>query len=416
MSQMATPMAPERLASLARTAVESRRYVDADSAALDAACRDALATVPEEQREAVFQEVESLLALAPAAEAAPAASTEEPPKGAVQQWMRKCAGLELQLKTEAARLADVEAGLRREQADHREATQSLALQQKQLKELQETRTRLLEDVSRTEAQLRLQITETEQAQLKYDKLKSSRGEIGDHVTEQTEKINVLEAENEQLKAQVEAALRERDRDTAGAKEKVVDAEGRTAQAAFQQLWTRMNKEVPDIFLGTHVPNTQTFERASDALVEFIRVFATLEQHVHQLLRDLRRVGAEDDKLNRFYIVLTKNPGMVETLRDYLASGKRKGNFANLLRAVQAWARAFASGVYKVIVKSPALISNELNYRSWPIKLGWGEEANIGKHFKETVHRAAPENIGTELRKQAGDMAYEDYNTLMKRQR
>ena len=198
----------------------------------------------------------------------------------------------------------MEAILRREQADHQEAIQSLSLQQKQLKELQQTRTKLLEDVSRTEAQLRLQITETEQVHLKYDKLKSSRGEVGDHVTEQTEKINTLEAENEKLKAQVEAALRQRDRETAGAQEQVEEAKGRTATAAFQHLWTRMNKEVPDIFLDTHVPNTQTFERASDALVEFIRVFATLEQHVHQLLRDLRRVGAEDDKLNRFYIILT----------------------------------------------------------------------------------------------------------------
>ncbi|GAG49430.1 unnamed protein product, partial [marine sediment metagenome] len=105
-------------------------------------------------------------------------------------------------------------------------------------------------------------------------------------------------------------------------------------------------------------------------------------------------------------------------RDYLSSGKRKGNFCNLLRAQQVWARAFGSGAYKAIVRSPVLIGEELNYRSWPVETGVfvTEDVAVGKFFKEKVYKEAPEKVGTTLRRHAADMAYEDYNNLMKRQR
>jgi hypothetical protein len=194
------------------------------------------------------------------------------------------------------------------------------------------------------------------------------------------------------------------------------AEAARAESAFQRLWERMQSEVPEVFVKTHVPTEQTFEQLCGALVDFVRTFAVLELHVHQMLRDLRQVSEKSDKLNHFYIMFTKNPGLLETLKDYLASGKRKGNFMNLLRAHQAWVRAFASGTYKTIVRSPVTISAELNYKSWPLKTGFTktEDAAVGEYFKQTAQKTIPEKLGTQFRKQAADMAYEDYNDLMKR--
>ena len=414
MAEAATLMVAERLASLGRAVVEQRGYAGAERAALDGDWNSAVATVPEAQRDAVFQEVEALVAGGPGGEPSrPQTGTKS--KGPVQGLMEKCAGLELKLKSEAARYGELEAALRREQENHAEAVQSLSLQQKKIKELQGTRSQLMEDLSRTEAQLRLQITETEQVQQKYEKLKSSRASVGDQVTGQTEQINDLKAENARLREEYEALLREREKKAAHAEAAAEEAESRTAETALGQIWARLHDEVPTVFLETHAANAATFERVGDATVEMLRVFAALERHVHGLLRDLRQVGEQDDKLNRFYIILTKNPGLADTLRDYLVSGQRKGNFANLLRAIQAWARAFATGMYKVVVKSPSLMGNELNYRSWSLNRGRfeTEEAAIGRYYRETAQRTIPEKLGTEFRKHAADEAYEDYNNLMR---
>jgi hypothetical protein len=142
----------------------------------------------------------------------------------------------------------------------------------------------------------------------------------------------------------------------------------------------------------------------------------LELHVHRLLRDLRQVSDRNDKLNHFYIIFTKNPGLLDTLKDFLAHENRRGNFVNLLRAQQAWARAFATGTYKTIVRSPAVIADELNYKSWPLKTGFTktEDAALGEYFKATVQKSVPEKLGTLFRKQAAETAYEDYDALMKR--
>jgi hypothetical protein len=70
----------------------------------------------------------------------------------------------------------------------------------------------------------------------------------------------------------------------------------------------------------------------------------------------------------------------------------------------------------VIVRSPVTIGDELNYKSWKIETGFmkTEDAAIGEYYKRTVVKMAPEKLGTLFRKQAAEMAYEDYNDLMKR--
>jgi hypothetical protein len=406
----------ERLASLGRAAIECQRFASPLQEQLSAAWDDALGQLERPQRKTTLEELGRLLA-SPATGAS--ADRERAGGGGsaktTQEALRQRASLELKLQTEQERCKELEATIQRERNEQREARESLVLQQRKLKQLQEERSALLSQISDLESNLRRQINETEQVQLKYQKLTSSRRTVSEQTTEQAEQMTALQAENERLRKELEAALQERDTHVADAQVKVEAAEAETADAVLKRLWAGMHGQIPDVFIDTHVPTQRTFEHLCEVLVDFVRTFATLERHVHHMLRDLRQVSERTDALNRFYIMFTKNPGLAETLRDYLTSGKRKGNFANLLRAQQAWARAFGSGAYKAIVRSPNLVQKELNYRSWGVKSSFGvsEDAALGKHFKETVYKTAPENIGTSLRKDAADMAHEDYNTVMK---
>jgi hypothetical protein len=410
MSERSEPLAAGRLATLARAAVEGRRYAAPDRAGLDEACAHALGTVKGKDRAAVLEAVAPFFPAPPAQQAATRVAAD---KGPAAEVLRQRASLELQLKAGEQKRKELEQAYRQEQAEHGEAVEALALQQRKLKELQEERSKLLSEVGGLESKLRVQINATEQAELKYGKLKASRQIMGDQATEQAEQINALKAENERLKQELEAALKERDKDVASARGVADQAEQARAETAFKRLWEHLQREVPEVFVETNVPTEKTFEQFGEAFVEFLRTMQVLELHVHHLLRDFRQLN---EKINHFYIMFTKNPGLLETLKDYLVTGKRKGNFTNLLRAQQVWVRAFASGTYKVIVRSPVTIGDELNYKSWPIKTGFTktEDAAIGEYYKETAVKTIPEKLGTLFRRQAADMTYEDYNDLMKR--
>ena len=415
MSQMAVFTAG-RIALLTRAAWEGRRYQAAERGAMDTLSEQEIDKVERRERSALLKEVERYLSRpAPArmSEGMKLAGGEE---GATAELLRRRAALELQLQTEQDKGKDTERALNKERTEHREARETLSLQQRKIKELQDERGKLLSEVGTLESKLRLEINATEQAELKYQKLKASRQTMGDQATELTEQLNALKAENERLQAELEAVRKERDRDVAGAAGRADAAQASTADAAFKRLWAKMQAEIPEVFVETNVPNEKTFESLGEAFIEFLRVMATLELHVHQLLRDLRQVSEKSDKLNHFYIMLTKNANLIETLKDFLASGKRKGNFVNLMRALQAWSRAFASGSYKVIVRSPVTIADEMSYKAWPLKTGFTktEDAAIGEYYKQTALKTIPEKLGTLFRKQAADMAYEDYNDLMKR--
>ncbi len=417
MSQANQAWAAGRLALLARAAIEGHRYAAAECGELDELREQTVGRLGKKERPAALAEVERLVPEAgPRQTGSEGVRLGEGEVGGATELLRQRASLELRLETVQQRHKDLAQAHQREQTEHREAVESLSLQQRKLKELQEERAKLLSEVGAIESKLRVEINATEQAELKYQKLKSSRQTMGDQASEHAEQISALKAENERLKQQLEAALRERDQDVASAKGAVDVAEDARAETAFKRLWKRMGSEVPEVFVETCVPTEKTFEQLSDAFVEFLRTLALLELHVHHLLRDLRQVSEKSDKLNHFYIMFTKNAGLAETLRDYLTTGKKKGNFMNLLRAQQAWVRAFASGTYKVIVRSPVTISDELSYKSWPLKTGFTktEDAAIGEYYKETAVKTIPEKLGTLFRKQAADMAYEDYNDLMKR--
>ncbi|MBU0618130.1 MAG: hypothetical protein KKI02_10470 [Planctomycetes bacterium] len=417
MSQVSEAWAAGRLALFARAAVEGHRYAAAECSSLDELRDQTVGRLSKKKRPAVLEEVERLVPEARSRQApSEGIRLGETGTGGAAELLRQRAGLELKLQTEQQQRKELEQAHKREQAEHREAVEALSLQQRKLKELQEERSKLLSEVGALESKLRVEINATEQAELKYQKLKASRQIMGDQATEQAEQINALQAENERMKQELEAALQERDKDVASAKGAVDVAEDARAEMAFKRLWRRMGSEVPEVFVETSVPTEKTFEQLCDAFVELLRTLAVLELHVHHLLRDLRQVSEKSDKLNHFYIMFTKNPGLAETLRDFLVTGQKKGNFMNLLRAQQAWMRAFASGTYKVIVRSPVTIADELNYKSWPLKTGFTktEDAAVGEYYKETAQKTIPEKLGTLFRKQAADTAYEDYNDLMKR--
>jgi hypothetical protein len=417
MSPASGTWAAGRLALLARAALEEHRRVRAEQSDLDQLRDQAVGRLTKKERLAILDEVARLIPEIGPQQAAPEGlRLGAAEAGGSAALLRERAALELKLQTEQQRRKELEQTYGRERAEHREAIEALSLQRRKLTELQEERSKLLSEVGGLESKLRVEINATEQAELKYQKLKASRQTMGDQATEQAEQINALQAENERLKQELEAALQERDKDVAHAKGAVEAAEDARAETAFKRLWQRMGSEVPEVFVETNVPTEQTFEQLCDAFIELLRTFAVLELHVHHLLRDLRQVSEKSDKLNHFYIMFTKNAGLAETLRDFLVTGKKKGNFVNLLRAQQAWVRAFASGAYKVIVRSPVTIADSLNYKSWPLKTGFTktEEAAIGEYYKETAQKTIPESLGTLFRRQVADMAYDDYNELMKR--
>ncbi|MFO0839827.1 MAG: hypothetical protein U1D55_15050 [Phycisphaerae bacterium] len=415
MAQSEIAASPERLLLLGRAWVEAQRFESEDRQALTDAWRPMAATLESSVRAGARQALEAITARPTAPKAATA---EAPVVLGSGDAVRQKAALELKLQTESQRSVELEKQLAAAREEFRQATDSLGVQQKKLREMGEERSKLLAEIARQENLVRVSQNETEQAKLQIEKLKSSRQLVGDQATQAAEQINALKAENETLRIRVEAALQERDARAHKAAAEVQAAEGQTADTAFGALWARMRAEIPEVFVETHVPTQRTFEQLCDAVVEFVRVCAVMELHVQHMLRDLRQVTEKNDRLAHFYMLFTKSAGLVDTMREQLVSGRKSMNLANLLRAHQAWARAFGSGLYKVIVRSPVIIGDEMNPKNWPIKKGFtqSEEAALGSYYKETAQKELPEKLGTALRKHAGDMAYDDYNALMKRTR
>lgn len=403
-------LTPERLAALARLEQEAGRY-DADEFERSASPPPTSESVP--VRKQALEYVEALLS--PAGPRDAARPIAQDAGSAVQEILRQKANLELQIQSERDRVKKLESDLNAAREENRQSVETLTLQQRKIKEMTDERSRLLSEASDLDGKLRLQINEIEQLKLQIEKLKGSRQALGDQAVGHSEQITALRAENERLRGELELVRKQRDADVAAARSQAAAAQGATAEAAYKQLWSRLVAEAPEVFLETHVPTDKTFERLCEAMVELVRAASVIEFHVHQLLRDLRQVGQQNDPINQFYINFTRHPGMVELLREFLATGRQKGNFVNVLRAKLCWARAFGTGPYKAIVRAPALLGDELNYKNWQFKVGFGgEDAALGKYFKDVAQRAVPDKLGTALRKQAAELAHEDYNELMKR--
>jgi hypothetical protein len=400
-----------RRASLARLAHERARR----GAPVDRSLEPLYRTASASGRSSTEDDLNALLPVSAAAtDIAPPAAPAEP-RGAVNDLMRQRAALELKLQTADARIRELETTQQAQENERRQAAEALALQQTRLAGLQEERAKLLAEVSELETRLRRQINQTEQVELQYEKLKAARGAMGQQATEHAEQLNALRAENEALRQELERARQERDVRVADVSARKDAAEARSEDSAFQDIWVAVQPQLPELFVATHVPTRATFTQVAESLVELTRTFTLLEQHVHHLLKDLRQVAQQNDPLNHFYGVLTRNPPLLATLRDFLISGKRKNNFTRLVRALSAWTMAFSTGLNKVIIRSPTLIASELNYRQWPLpkSMVLTEEARIGKYFRDVASKSVPDALGTAFKRHAAEMVHEDYNDLMR---
>ena len=396
-----------RLLALARTAAQ-----DGDVAPLAAE----LSKLDPEQRAALLGLLDALLPeTSPRGTQAAAVTADATPAA---QALRERASLQLQLAERAERIRTLEGELRRKSDEHAQAMQTMAGQQQRAKELTDERSRLLAEVGELESKLRLQINLTEQCELKYRKLQSSRQQAGDHAVGQMERVQALEQELERARAEIEQFRQRGDSELKQARQSAADASENTADAAFSRLWAAMGQDFGELFVPTHVPHEETFGRLGNAVIEFLQVLCNLEAHVHGMLKDLRQVAVQNDPLAHFYNVLTKSPRLVDMLRDFLVTGRGRRNFADLLRAHYVWSVAFTTGLNKAVIRSDVLAARELNPRDWPLEKSMlsTQDHMLGKYYREVALKAIPEKLATELKKIAASMAYDDYRDMMSQRR
>lgn len=403
-----------RVLALARAGIEGKRQ----GRAVDGPMSDWSAIAPDlgdhRQRSAMLKEIESTLVAKRGGGVVVGRAYEED-AGVAARLMRDRAALELQQKTDTARIAELEAALARERDEHRQAIESLGLQQRKLKALQEERDKLLADLSEQDARLRRQINETEQLTGRLEKLKASRQSVSDQATDAVEENNKLREENAALRQAVEDARQERDSAVARARAEVALAEGNTADAAYQKLWLRLRTDVPEVFRATHIPTPETFERVCDLLVHLIRVFAFVEIGVLQKLNELKDVADPNDPVTAFLVRLKRLP-LAGSLDRFLAVGDNRADMRQLVFSLQAWAEAVGTGLYKAVVRSAEMVRDQINPRSWPLPREGLTDAAIGKYLRDVGIQAISDRLGTDLRRIAADLAHQDYEFLIQRRK
>lgn len=388
--------AADRVAALARATLELDRGGSPGHAA---AWRERAERLDAMRRASLATDAAPLLASG-AANAAGAASAAI--LGAEDGVLRARARLELELKTREGELDDLRKNFETEKADHREAKSTLQLQRTKLREIQDERESLLKHVKDAESRLRLAENQREQIELELDKLKNKRQAVGDQAVKHQEQINALQSEIERLTAELVQARSEGKREVTVAREEVKTAVADSHKPVLGELWGRLNKAFPDIFVETHVPNRETFERVCEGLIEMMSVLGALEVRGRESLSRLKDVANPQDRIGALLERFSRAPGLKAVLRDYVAggAGTRIGNLKNLLSAMRSLHVALANGQYRAIVRLPDLLSGELDPSKWQIQGARRDDAAIGKYYKETVRKAIPDQIGTAMRRQA----------------
>jgi hypothetical protein len=403
-------LSAERLATLARAACEERRF-EAPARPAESLLAPTLKKLEKSERAAALREAAPLLRQAAERVKTSAGNGESP---AAAQALAQRASLELKLKTEEERARDAAKSLDKEKSEHQEAKQTLQLQRKRIGEFEQERRRLMDEIGVLESKLRNELNEKEGVENQLEKLKNQRQSITQQAMDHHEEINKLEADNERLRIQLEVALKERDARVSAARAETQEAESQTGDAAFERLWDFLRERQPDCFPATHKPTEETFKRLCEVFVDVLEAFVVLEFNTEYNLRNLRNVASDADPLSRFVKIISKQPGLVDLMKNYLTTGGGRNNFSQFVRFHQAWSRAFTSGMYKTLVRTPTVLADELNVRKWPVKSGWGgEDAAIGKHFKENIQRQLPDKIFAVLRRLAADLSYDDYNEVIK---
>lgn len=378
--------------------------------------RVAASLLPEKaERSAWLEPTAPMLAgRAAAAPIAAAASASADVRSAADA-ARQRASLELKLATETEKTRVAESALRKLEADHKEAMETLATQQRRIRELTEERGKLAAQASENEAKLRLQMNETEQMLLKLERSKSSQRHVGQQATEQTERITALEQEVRQARERVEQALRERDAGFSQAAEQVRAAREQSVEGMLARRWAALRLDSPALFLETHTPTPETFERTGRAAAHLGHELRVVEHEVMSRLKELRATGDVHNRASQLYLRLTEQPGLEDTLRAFLGGTRAEGFLVARARAVQALACAILHGLYAAVVRSRELLADAMNYRTWSVRGGLtlSEDAAIGRYYRETAQREIPDRVGTTLRKLAAEEATTRFEELLR---
>lgn len=406
----APPFPPERLAALARARSERLRAAAQPVDSIDAACGAALAL--HRDRRARQDLVQTAAAVAARKSAARSASSEAAEAETAAEALRQRAAVELRLAAETERVATLETQLRRESADRREAIDSLTLLRKRIAAVEQERDSLRTQNADLDAKLRIQTNVAEDARVQLERMKAARGAVSQSALDVTEEANALKTENDLLRRRLEETLQERDKAADNARRHVADALSRTADAAYSALWARLQTELPEVFSDTHVPTRETFERLADSLVTMLRLATYQERCVLQKLYELKDVTQQNDPLFGFLTML-KRTSLVSAARDFIAGGRNAEGFDRLMRSHQGWAEALATGLYKLIVRSPDLIRDEINPRTWPLKSPNASDGEVGRYLRQTGMQAIPDKLGTQFRKLAGQLAHQDYEFIIR---
>lgn len=405
----APALSAERLAALARARGEGLRLAGKPVDSVEAACTESLARHRDKRSRGGL--VSAAAALAARKSAGAAQSSGAAAADVASEALRQRAAVELRLSAETERVAALETQLRRETADRREAIDSLTLLRKRLATVEQERDAFRTQAADFEATARLQTNLAEDARVQLERLKAARGAVSQTALDVTEEANALKAENELLRRRLEDALQERDRAADNARRNVAEALSRTADAAYAALWTQLQTQMPDIFSDTHVPTRETFDRLADALIVMLRLSTYQERCVLQKLYELKDVTQQNDPLFGFLTMLKRN-SLASAAREYIAGGRNAAGFARLAQSHQAWAEALATGLYKLVVRSPDLIRDEINPRTWPLKTPNAPDAAVGRYLRETGIQAIPDRLGTQFRKLAGQLAHQDYEFII----
>lgn len=339
---------------------------------------------------------------------------EEKESLSVSEEARRRAAVELELEAARREIEELRRQHQQEIRHRQDAEETLTRQRTRVQELEGQRGKLLADIARLEDDLRKTENARAHIESQFEQLKLSRQSATVETVRQTERVNALESELAALRAALEAAEKQQHATAAVATARVAAADAQTEGAAFAALWADLAKAHPQIFVETHAPPRETFARVGLLLSDLLHGAVELEGHVRQMLHDLRQVDVPEDKLTKFHLLLTRNPRLADTLRDFLLTGRQKGNFQQLLQTLLSWSRGFSVGMYKLVVLSPAILQEEMNPRGWPVKGLISMDAALGKYYKDKASRELPEKIGTILRRRAADMSYEEYAALLKR--
>lgn len=323
-------------------------------------------------------------------------------------------GLDLDVKPEVKARRRVETALARNNAEHDRVLQALAAHKNSLGTIRDAVAAHVAESRRIEEHLSTQVLESDYIRSLVEELQASRRSISEDFTALTHRLDALSAAEHTINdahglpiAREAAPPTVESAPGAGMESELTDA-------YWRAKWDELAREWPDVFDPAHVPNRRTFENLCDAFVEMARLNVVIDEGVRGTLSQLRRSGDESDRLSSFVVRFMKQPKFLQTLRESLMSRRKSNALNDALRALRAWVLALANGLFTAIVHGPKVAEPVLDPAKWDMKKGSFEtqEAATGRHYQSNFRHLCAA-IGTELRKEANNCVFGDYNEMIR---